>query len=278
MSADASVTSSLSTSPRRRYRPRALTPLVTTLTETGRQSAITSVSDEREPVQRVTPLGGRPRRSRAAPRYPASELDGLSAFSDAGGRVPLTSRHGESRRLGTVRPDSVGSRTSRWPHGEPVRPLVRVRSLYNMHDYYLNYENVYATPTGDTDLTEGVDRAVFDAASPFRAVTPHSRRRNRQRSRRPVDRTRTASLPARGTSSLSVTRRDPQATPGERDQTSSWSAIVDSSTGANHPQTHHRPPSPASPDLADRSPEREWVAARCRRNRIRLRLPNRMRR
>ncbi|WP_281195556.1 hypothetical protein [Halorubrum sp. F4] len=38
--------------------------------------------------------------------------------------------------------------------------------VYNMEENDLNYQRVYAEPTGDSTLTEGVDRAMFSTATP----------------------------------------------------------------------------------------------------------------
>ncbi|KOX94758.1 hypothetical protein AMS69_02540 [Haloarcula rubripromontorii] len=148
----------------------ALTPLVSTLTENGatvryhvgeRQSG-SPLNESLRSADALVVLG-------AEQRYTESELNGLSAFSDAGGRVLLLNEPSQASPaglglFGPIRSDSVT---------KPMAPLASQYGLsygngylYNMHEYDTNYQNVYATPTGETDLAEGVDRAVFYAAIP----------------------------------------------------------------------------------------------------------------
>ncbi|KAA9399119.1 hypothetical protein Har1130_13010 [Haloarcula sp. CBA1130] len=148
----------------------ALTPLVSTLTQNGatvryhvgeRQSG-SPLNESLRSADAFVVLG-------AEQRYTESELNGLTAFSDAGGRVLLLNEPSQASPagfglFGPIRSDSVTN---------PMSPLASQYGLsygngylYNMHEYDTNYQNVYATPTGDTALTEGVDRAVFYAALP----------------------------------------------------------------------------------------------------------------
>ncbi|WP_058992983.1 DUF4350 domain-containing protein [Haloarcula sp. CBA1127] len=148
----------------------ALTPLVSTLTENGatvryhvgeRQSG-SPLNESLRSADALVVLG-------AEQRYTESELNGLSAFSDAGGRVLLLNEPSQASPaglglFGPIRSDSVTM---------PMAPLASQYGLsygngylYNMHEYDTNYQNVYATPTGDTELTAGVDRTVFYAAIP----------------------------------------------------------------------------------------------------------------
>ncbi|AJF25966.1 DUF4350 domain-containing protein [Haloarcula sp. KBTZ06] len=148
----------------------ALTPLVSTLTENGatvryhvgeRQSG-SPLNESLRSADAFVVLG-------AEQRYTESEMNGLTAFSDAGGRVLLLNEPSQASPaglglFGPVRSDSVTM---------PMAPLASQYGLsygngylYNMHEYDTNYQNVYATPTGDTELTEGVDRTVFYAALP----------------------------------------------------------------------------------------------------------------
>ncbi len=177
----------------------ALTPLVSTLTENG--ATVRYHVGER---QNGRPLNESLRSADAfvvlgaEQRYTESELNGLAAFSDAGGRVLLLNEPSQASPagLGLLSPVASDSVT------KPMAPLASQYGLaygngylYNMHEYDTNYRSVYATPTSDTALTEGVDRTVFYAAVPVQGGDASSLRRNRQRSRRPGDRTRTASLP-----------------------------------------------------------------------------------
>ncbi|EMA08377.1 DUF4350 domain-containing protein [Haloferax denitrificans] len=103
--------------------------------------------------------------------YTSDQLDGLRSFEDAGGRVALL---GDPQSAGTTSilgliTVSVSSGTTGGDAGLTSDYGVSFgsSSLYNMHDYYLNYENVYAAPEGDTALTEGVDEVVFRDAAPL---------------------------------------------------------------------------------------------------------------
>ncbi len=97
---------------------------------------------------------------------PFSQADaaGLQEFTDAGGRVVLMN---EPRQQ--VPGGLFGASSS---YGVPSpNPLLPVSSkygvtyengyLYNMADNANNYRNIYATPSGDSELTEGVDRVVL---------------------------------------------------------------------------------------------------------------------
>ncbi|MGB9956632.1 DUF4350 domain-containing protein [Haloferax prahovense] len=103
--------------------------------------------------------------------YTGDQLAGLRSFEDAGGRVALV---GDPQSAGTTSilgliTVSVSSGTTGGDAGLTSDYGVSFgsTSLYNMHDYYLNYENVYATPEGETALTEGVDEVVFRDAAPL---------------------------------------------------------------------------------------------------------------
>jgi len=99
---------------------------------------------------------------------PFSDADaaGLKAFTEAGGRVVLMNEPSRQAPAGLF-----GSSSSSSSFGAPPNPLLPVSSqygltyengyLYNMADNANNYRNVYATPSGDSPLTEGVDRVVL---------------------------------------------------------------------------------------------------------------------
>lgn len=93
-----------------------------------------------------------------------ADVNGLQAFTDAGGRVVLLNEpQGGTAALGGL----LGS-TSGFGSPNPLLPLTNEYGfsydngyLYNMGDNANNYRNVYATPDGDSTLTEGVDRVVL---------------------------------------------------------------------------------------------------------------------
>ncbi|GCF13395.1 hypothetical protein Harman_13300 [Haloarcula mannanilytica] len=148
----------------------ALTPLVSTLTENG--ATVRYHVGER---QNGRPLNASLRSADAfvvlgaEQRYTESELNGLTAFTDAGGRVLLLNEPAQASAVGV----GLLSPTTSESVTKPMAPLLSQYGLsygngylYNMHEYDTNYRSVYATPTGDSALTDGVDRTVFYAAIP----------------------------------------------------------------------------------------------------------------
>jgi hypothetical protein len=148
----------------------ALTPLVSTLTENG--ATVRYHVGER---QNGRPLNASLRSADAfvvlgaEQRYTESQLNGLAAFSDAGGRVLLLNEPSQASAAGLGLLSPVAS--SSVP--KPMAPLTSQYGLaygngylYNMHEYDTNYRSVSATPASETALTEGVDRTVFYAAVP----------------------------------------------------------------------------------------------------------------
>ncbi|MEF8773811.1 MAG: DUF4350 domain-containing protein [Halobacteriales archaeon] len=95
-------------------------------------------------------------------RFSDDELEALAAFSEAGGRV-LVLNEPSGSDAGAGGYDPFGSDVS-----APLTPVVSQYGmdfgdgyLFDVHEYSGNYRNVYATPTGSSPLTEGVDRLVF---------------------------------------------------------------------------------------------------------------------
>ena len=98
--------------------------------------------------------------------FSGADAAGLKAFTEAGGRVVLMNEPSRQAPAGLF-----GSSSSSGSFGAPPNPLLPVSSqygltyengyLYNMADNANNYRNVYATPSGDSPLTEGVDRVVL---------------------------------------------------------------------------------------------------------------------
>jgi len=100
----------------------------------------------------------------ASGSFSESDVAGMRAFTDAGGRVVLLNEpQGGTSALSGL----LGSGSSFGPPN-PLLPLTNEYGftydngyLYNMEDNANNYRNVYATPSGSSDLTEGVDRVVM---------------------------------------------------------------------------------------------------------------------
>ncbi|WP_435183175.1 DUF4350 domain-containing protein [Halobellus sp. EA9] len=99
--------------------------------------------------------------------YTPSQLAGVRAFNDAGGRVLLLSDPPSSGGsvisllgLAVSQPSSGGPSLS-----SAFGVSAQSGYLFNMQEYETNFQSVYATP-GSGSLSEGVDRAVFhDAAA-----------------------------------------------------------------------------------------------------------------
>ena len=148
----------------------ALSPMVTTLTENGatvnyhvgRRSGGQTLNASLAEADAFVVLG-------AQSRYTDAELDGLRAFSDAGGRVLVMNEPAKANPALSLLGLSAGS-------SGVTSPLAPVLSQYGMaydngylftqSEDTLNYRAVAATPTGDSGLTEDVERAVFFEARP----------------------------------------------------------------------------------------------------------------
>lgn len=91
--------------------------------------------------------------------YSEADLEEIESFADDGNAVvSMTDPDEEFGLSGNVALDAhLGVST------EPGY-------VYNLEDHDLNYQRVYAEPDDDSELTEGVDRAVFPTATPV-AVT-----------------------------------------------------------------------------------------------------------
>jgi len=143
----------------------AIAPMVTTLTENG------ATVQYHTGYQSVGGLNASLREADAfvvfgaEQAYSEGELAGLQAFSDAGGRV-LIMNEPQTRQTNTFSLFQIPTNVGGVPN--PMVPLTSQYGLaydngylYNMGQNDNNYRNVYATPSGGSQLTEGVDRTVF---------------------------------------------------------------------------------------------------------------------
>lgn len=103
------------------------------------------------------------------PREPFApgEVDGVTAFADAGGRVlllgdPPSTQVGGGFLFGFV--ERVGYRQT--DVASSLGVAYGAGYLYNMERNDANFKGVYATPTGSGPLTAGVDRVVVREAVP----------------------------------------------------------------------------------------------------------------
>ena len=89
--------------------------------------------------------------------YDEAELSAIEEFVDSGGRVIVATEPDAA----FDQPGAVGLDSTLGVTTDPGY-------VYNMQENDLNYQRVYAAPTGESDaaLTEGVDRAVLPTATP----------------------------------------------------------------------------------------------------------------
>ncbi|MFB6299935.1 MAG: DUF4350 domain-containing protein [Halobacteriales archaeon] len=158
-----------------------LTPLVETLTQNGVD--VRFLSNRGGP--RPGPGGSSPFNASlqqadafiafgAEQAYTQSQVNGLEAFADAGGRVLIVKEPPQMQ----IRFLFFGPRERQQSVPMPLAPVVSQFGisfgngyLYNMHQYDNNYRNVYATPVVDGQLTEDVDRLVLHESTPVRGPT-----------------------------------------------------------------------------------------------------------
>ena len=104
----------------------------------------------------------------ANPRQPytPSEVEGVEAFADAGGRVLMMSDPPSAQVTGGLLFASFEQVSYKQTAvGSPLGVAFGSGYLYNMAENANNYQGVYATG-GDAAVTEGVDRAVLREAVP----------------------------------------------------------------------------------------------------------------
>ncbi len=87
--------------------------------------------------------------------YTDAEVEDVETFVEADGHVLLASdADAEFDQPGAAALDAA--------LGVTTQPGY----VYNMEEHDLNYQRVYAEPEGDSPITDGVDRAVFQSATP----------------------------------------------------------------------------------------------------------------
>ncbi|WP_424017251.1 hypothetical protein ACOZ4N_15395 [Halorientalis pallida] len=109
-----------------------------------------------------------------ASTYTTGEINGLDAFAEAGGRVLLLADPVDPSSSGTSISLPIGTSTgSTVTPGQPTNLAANfgvsfgAGYLFDMTDNANNFQRIYAQPSGDSSLTEGVDRLVFDDATPL---------------------------------------------------------------------------------------------------------------
>ncbi|GAA0520082.1 hypothetical protein SAMN04488066_107124 [Halorubrum aquaticum] len=87
--------------------------------------------------------------------YGEDELADIETFVEADGRMVLATE-----------PDATFSQSGPTSLDATLGTTTEPGYVYNMAENDLNYQRVYAEPTGDSALTEGVDRAMFSTVTP----------------------------------------------------------------------------------------------------------------
>lgn len=107
-----------------------------------------------------------------ASAYSDTEIDGIEAFAEAGGRVLLLADPvGSSGSSGTSIPLIGSSSTSSVTPGQPTNLAARFDVsfdsgyVYDMAENANHFQSVYANGTGSDSLTDGTDRVVLREAA-----------------------------------------------------------------------------------------------------------------
>jgi hypothetical protein len=109
-----------------------------------------------------------------ASTYTTGEINGIEAFSDAGGRVLMLADPVGSSSSGTSISLPIGVSTgSTVTPGQPTNLAANfgvsfgAGYLFDMTDNANNFQRTYAQPAGNSSLTAGVDRLVVNDATPL---------------------------------------------------------------------------------------------------------------
>ncbi|WP_136716022.1 DUF4350 domain-containing protein [Halorientalis salina] len=151
-----------------------LQPLVQSLVEAGHEVRFHgSGSQQGRAPELNASLRGADAFVVVAPRQPyrAPEVRGVADFADRGGRVLLVAEPASTQVSGGLLGGLSAQRVSTelTALSSQFGMSVGTGYLYNMHDNANNFQHVYATPSGGTNLTDGVDRAVFQRVTPVAA-------------------------------------------------------------------------------------------------------------
>jgi hypothetical protein len=144
---------------------RDIRPLANALIENGHEVRVYTPgeSEQRPPsgpdADGPTPLGEELAEADAfvtfRTDYDQAELAEIETFVEADGRVVMATE-----------PDAAFDRPGAASLDAALGTTTEPGYVYNMAENDLNYQRVYATPTDESGLTEGVDRAMFATATP----------------------------------------------------------------------------------------------------------------
>jgi len=151
---------------------RDVMPLVNVLVENGHEVRVYNPEDNRE---------------RSGPPGPGGEEEGLSPvakeLADADAFVTFRTDYSDEaledietfasedgRVLVAAEPDDAFDEPGGAGLDSALGVTARPGYVYNLEENDLNYQRIYAEPTGDAAVTEGVDRVVFPTAAPVAAA------------------------------------------------------------------------------------------------------------
>jgi ABC-type uncharacterized transport system. len=132
----------------------AIQPLAQTLAENGYDIRVLtgtdSVDRDLDNATGLLTLG--------VTEYSEDEREAISEFADAGGHVIVT-----------VEPSAAFSSADQSELFASIDATPQPGYVYNLQENDLNYQRIFAAPSGDSTLTTGVDRVVFDTATTLSA-------------------------------------------------------------------------------------------------------------
>lgn len=108
-----------------------------------------------------------------APRkpYKPAEVNGIADFENRGGRVLMLAEPSSTKvsggLLSGISVEQVS--TEMTSVTSQFDMAVGTGYLYNMYDNANNFQHVYATPPNNSTMTDGIDRSVFQRATPVTA-------------------------------------------------------------------------------------------------------------
>ncbi|PSQ28808.1 hypothetical protein BRD09_07155 [Halobacteriales archaeon SW_10_68_16] len=151
---------------------RDVMPLVNALVENGHNVRIYTPEENRERSgpprpgsedEQLSPVGEELADADAfvtfRTDYSDEALDDIETFASEDGRVLVATEPDESFE----EPGGAGLDSALGVTEQPGY-------VYNLEENDLNYQRIYAEPTGDAAVTEGVDRVVFPTAAPVAAA------------------------------------------------------------------------------------------------------------
>lgn len=140
-----------------------LSPLIEALFEAGHSVTVLDYNDDEQFEDALDGSTGLLIVQPASP-YPDAERDAIREYVDAGGRAVITGEPAQTRVgggvLATTSEVSFGATELAGSYGATVGSEM----LYNVNDSSNdnNFKSIYATPTRDGALTEGVETVSFD--------------------------------------------------------------------------------------------------------------------